>query len=223
MSRNNPPSGVKSFYLGKLSWKRCVAALAVTLTLALFFLAWAFPTFPGDRQALLGFQGLRTGWLDAAALAVSRFGWAPLSVGLVLAATAALWWRRHRADALMMLLSLPALGVGIGLKELVGRPRPDYFLLLGPVPQSASFPSSHATYAVLFCGLLFYLAEKSIRHLAIRRSLEAGLVLLTVAVGASRVYLGVHWPSDVLGGYLFGGLALLGLISARDWWSRYRR
>jgi undecaprenyl-diphosphatase len=212
----------KTYHPGKLPWRQCSLAVGVLVTLAIFYLARAFPTFPGDRQALLDFQSLRSDWLDAAALAVSSFGWAPLAVGLVLGATASLWLLRRRADALMMLLSLLPLAAGNALKRLVDRPRPDY-LLLGPVPDDASFPSGHSIYAILFCGLLIFLAEQSFRPLAIRRSVQAGLALLVLAVGASRVYLGAHWPSDVIGGYLFGGLALLGLIWLRNWWVNYHR
>ena len=212
----------KIHHPGKLPWRQCSLAVGVLVTLALFYLAWAFPTFPGDRQALLDFQSLQADWLDAAALAVSRFGWAPLAMGLVLGAAAALWLLRRRADALMMLLSLPPLAAGNALKRLVDRPRPDY-LLLGPVPDDASFPSGHSIYAILFCGLLIFLAEQSIKPLAIRRSVQAGLALLVLAVGASRVYLGAHWPSDVIGGYLFGGLALLGLIWLRNWLVNHKR
>jgi undecaprenyl-diphosphatase len=206
----------KTYHPGKLPWKQCSLAVAVLVTLAIFYLARAFPTFPGDRQALLDFQSLQTGWLDAAALAVSQFGWAPLAVGLVLGVATSLQLQRRRADALMMLLSLVPLAAGNALKGLVDRPRPDY-LMLGPVPDSASFPSGHSIYAILFCGLLVALAEQSIKPLLIRRSIQAGLALLVLAVGASRVYMGAHWPSDVIGGYLFGGLALLGLIWLRNW------
>lgn len=219
-----PPS--KTQHPGKIPWKprlcRGSLAVAVLLTLALFLLAWALPNFPGDRQALLDFQSLQTHWLDAAALAVSRFGWAPLSVGLILVVAASLVLLRRRADAMMMLLSLVPLAAGDALKRLVDRPRPDY-LLLGPAPESASFPSGHSTYAMLFCSLLIVLAEQSIKPLLIRRSIQAGLALLVLAVGASRVYLGAHWPSDVIGGYLFGGVASLGLIWLRNWWVSYRR
>jgi undecaprenyl-diphosphatase len=213
---------IKTYHLGKLPWRQCSLAVGLLVTLALFYLARVLPTFPGDRQALLDFQSFQAPWLDAAALAFSLFGWAPLAVGLILGATASLWLLRRRADALMMLLSLLPLAAGNALKRLVDRPRPDY-LLLGPLPDSASFPSGHSVYAILFCGLLIFLAEQSIKPLAIRRGVQAGLALLVLAVGASRVYLGAHWPSDVIGGYLFGGLALLGLIWLRNWLVNYRR
>ena len=50
----------------------------------------------------------------------------------------------------------------------------------------------------------------------IRRSFQALLALLILVMGLSRVYLGVHWPSDVMGGYLFGIMALLGLVWLRN-------
>lgn len=191
-------------------------------TLALFYLAWEFNTFPGDRQALLDFQSLETNWLNESMLAISRLGWTPIAVTLVLVTASSLLVLHRRVDALIMVLGLATVYAGNSLKALVDRPRPDY-LLEGPVPSNMSFPSGHSIFAMVFCGLLIYLAEELIRPPLIRRSVQAGLVLLILAIGASRVYLGVHWPSDVIGGYLFGGMAVVGLIWLRNRLVNYRR
>ena len=65
-------------------------------------------------------------------------------------------------------------------------------------------------------GALIFLIQENIRPRLARRTLQVGLALLILVMGASRVYLGVHWPSDVIGGYLLGGLALGGLIWLRN-------
>ena len=202
------PVSVKTF---------CLAAV-LAATAAVFVLAWAFPTFPGDRWAmegLLDWQEQQPGWLDTAALAVTSLGsWIAALVmmaGLFLFLLA----RGRRVDALVVLLSAVPLLAGLLLKELVGRTRPDLWLT-GPDPSGLSFPSGHATFAMVFGGILILLIGGMASSAPARRAIQLGLVLLILAIGASRVYLGVHWPSDVIGGYLFGGAALLGLVYLRD-------
>jgi membrane-associated phospholipid phosphatase len=199
----------------RLFWSRYGLQVGVVLTLALFFLAWKFPTFPGDEYALLEFQEAQRGWLDTGAITVSNLGQFQVAIALILAVAALFWLWRRRLDALVVLLSLIPMGAGNALKLLVGRPRPDH-LLLGTMPNTLSFPSGHAIYAVLLGGILICLANESINATRIRRGVQVLLLLWILAVGASRVYLGVHWPSDVLGGYLVGVMSLLGLIQLRN-------
>ena len=206
--------------LGRPQWKRawthyCLAATSL-VTLILFVLARFYRTFPGDQGALVQFQTLQSGWLDASAVAVSTLGWDLAVLGTVLGFGLFLVLLDRRADALMVVLSLIPMLIGEGLKEVIERPRPDY-LLAGPVPTSFSFPSGHSLYAFLFGGILIYVVGKLAINPNIRRWLQAGLVLVILAVGASRVYLGVHWPSDVVGGYLFAGVALILLVMLRNW------
>ena len=107
--------------------------------------------------------------------------------------------------------------VNLGLKELVARPRPDVQLAL--VEESGyAFPSGHAVFAAAFFGALMVLLGRwpcLTRRTILRLALQAALALLIVGVGASRVYLGVHWPSDVIAGFLFGGLYLCVLVVVR--------
>ena len=201
--------------MDKLPWKQLDLSIGLLITSVLFCLAWIFPTFPGDEGAIIQFQSLQNGWLNAAALAVSTLGLFPVSVALMLAAATMLWLRRRGVDASIVLLSMVPMALGNAIKMLVDRPRPDH-LLLGPMPNNMSFPSGHSIYAVLFGGMLILLAEELIQTTLIRRGVQAGLVLLILAVGASRVYLGVHWPSDIIGGYLFGMVALLALRRLRN-------
>jgi len=198
----------------RLSWKSCCLWAALLVTLALFPLAWAFPTFPGDERALMEVQGLQSGWLDRVALAVSSLGLVSVSITLVLAVSGSLFFLRHRADALIVLLSLVPMVAGKGLKMIVERPRPDY-LLVGPAPHGLSFPSGHSIYAVLVGGILIFLVGQLVKPPLLRLWLQIGIGVVILAIGASRVYIGVHWPSDVLGGYLFGCMALVGLLALR--------
>ena len=120
--------------------------------------------------------------------------------------------RQWTASAFLAAASL-APAVNLGLKELVARPRPDVHLAL--VQESGyAFPSGHAVFAAAFCGALIVLAGESgvLRdRTGLKRTVQGVLLLLVLAVGASRVYLGVHWPSDVIAGFIFAA-AYLGLL-----------
>ena len=177
------------------------------LTLLLFVLASGFTRFPGDLAILLWLQSPQSLWLTKAAMTVSYLGDTPIALSMMgVAVFLPLVWRR-RDVAVMMLLSLVPIGVGNLLKLVVGRTRPEY-LLLDVASTSLSFPSGHALFAAIFWGLLVWLAEESIQSPLIRRSVQVALGLLILAVGWSRVYLGLHWPSDVIGGYMYGLLAV---------------
>ena len=186
----------------------------LSLTVAVLLLARAYSTFPGDRGLLERTQGIQGEWLDAVAGAVSRVGDFMVAAALVVGLVLCLVLVRRRADAGIAAISAGPMLAVFWLKELVGRPRPEY-LGLGAPPATMSFPSGHAVFAIVFGGLLIYLVERAVPSWRVRRAVQAGIGALVLAIGMSRVYLGAHWPSDVLGGYLLGALALLGLLWLR--------
>jgi undecaprenyl-diphosphatase len=94
------------------------------------------------------------------------------------------------------------------LKILIARPRPLFSLV---TETDYSFPSGHATMAAAFFGLLIYLFAGRIKKRALRSLFVLANLFLFLAVSFSRLYLGVHWLSDVLGGSLLG-LAWLAAI-----------
>ena len=197
------------------SWKTSLVAAGILGTLAFFVLAWAYPTFPGDEGALVRFQALGTGWLDDAVVLFAKVGLAKVFLPAITVLAVGLLFARRYGDVSMVVAGLMVIGVGNGLKELVDRPRPEYHMV-GPIPSSLSFPSGHTLLAVIMGGILVYLIERSVKPLALRRAIQAGLILAVLAMGASRVYMGVHWPSDVIGSYVFGVMALAGLVWFRN-------
>ena len=115
---------------------------------------------------------------------------------------------RVREAVLVILTFVPRL-LRTPLAEIVARPRPSPDLV--QVSDSASghsFPSGHVVGAVVLFGLLFVLAGSLIPHRGLRFIVRLFCVFVVLATGPARVYAGVHWPSDVMGGYLFGLLAL---------------
>lgn len=109
------------------------------------------------------------------------------------------------------------------VKNIVLRARPDKLLHL--IQQGGfSFPSGHAMTGLVFYGMLAYCltveARKNGAHAALFRAAAAAICLLIFLIGISRIYLGVHYPSDVLGGLLLGGALLTAVVTIRDLYNR---
>ncbi|MDA0733607.1 MAG: phosphatase PAP2 family protein [Chloroflexi bacterium] len=196
-------------------WSPWGRMLVIALIIAVFILAAAFPNFPGDQWVLLEFQEFQTTWLTGTSLALSYLGSTATAASLSLAAIIALWLTHRRTDSLIALLGSFLIVGGISLKLLVDRPRPEYFLVASG-PHLSSFPSGHTIFATIFFGIAIVLVGEWVQRPSVRRGLQTGLVLMILAMGASRVYLGFHWPSDVLGGYLYGGVAVVELVWVRN-------
>ena len=197
-----------------ISPRRLAIPTGLVLFGAVSYLAARFDTFPGDQGALTRFQALRSGWLDEAAEAVTFLANAPAVVISIVTLVVVLWWLKRRRDALIALLIYVPEGLALGVKELVGRPRPE-FSLLDHAVATPSFPSGHAVHAVVFFCFLSALVGDLVRPLWLTRTVQVLLWLVALGIGASRVYLGAHWPSDVLGAYLFGAIFLLALLWLR--------
>ena len=98
------------------------------------------------------------------------------------------------------------------LKLLFHRVRPVPFF--GPLPNSYSFPSGHALSSFCFYGILAGLLDTRMRSLAVRISIWIAAALLVLAIGVSRIYLGVHYPTDVIAGYVAAAVWVSTLIYA---------
>jgi len=132
----------------------------------------------------------------------------------VLAAGAILLLLARQWLAAPLLLVTPAAGLlNAAVKEIVGRPRPGHELVsFSTRPGDSSFPSGHADSAIVIYGLLFYFITVFVSQPALRLLGQAACLWVILFTGMQRVYVGVHWPSDVLGGYYLGGLIIAALI-----------
>ena len=97
---------------------------------------------------------------------------------------------------------------------MIGRNRPNVLKLIEQ--GGYSFPSGHTMFSVCIYGYLFYLAITKIKNKILRYSVSSLLLLVILSIGVSRIYVGVHFASDVLAGYLLGCCYLLFLIEVEE-------
>ena len=151
--------------------------------------------YAGHRPVLLGI-----------ARVVTALGEPTVLVGASALCTLWLWYAgRGRLGLVLLVITLTGRGLAEAQKYWIARVRPD----LEPhlvVVKTSSFPSGHAT-----SSMIFYLALALVvtAHSRWRPAAAAGAILLSLLIGTSRVMLGVHWPSDVIGGWAFGLLWVL--------------
>ena len=142
-------------------------------------------------------------WLIPGAIDLTTLGGAKVLIPLTLLVAALLLARGRHRDALLLLVgTLSGRLVVSLLKDGIARPRPPIAGHLVEVT-SFSFPSGHAANSALVY-LLFATMLTRTGHK--RGAALTAAILLTLLIGASRVYLGVHWPSDVTAGWMFGAL-----------------
>ncbi len=145
-------------------------------------------------------------------LAVSYLGANGILFSLLVLLTAMVFWElRLRLEALVIIgLSAVSAVLNGAIKLLVARPRPKAPLVeILQVVNGQSFPSGHVMSYIAYFGLLFSLGIILFRG---KRWWRLALLIIpaffVVMVGPSRIYLGAHWASDVLGAYLIGGVLL---------------
>ena len=196
-------------------WGRILlAAYAIQLSLFALLAFWVstHPVLGIDVTITREFQENHSPWLQFIMVAVSYMGNVyALSVGLIVLAFVVFWALDLRLEAItIVVLSLVSSLLNVLLKTIVARPRPNASLV--EILQAAggnSFPSGHVMSYVAFWGLLF---SFSVILFQGRRWWRIALMIISalfvVLVGPSRIYLGDHWASDVLGAYLIGGVLL---------------
>jgi undecaprenyl-diphosphatase len=133
--------------------------------------------------------------------------------------TGLLAWLRRWPEA--MLVATVAVGSAVlvnVIKPLIGRARPPQVDQL-VLQTNQSFPSGHAVGAAAVLGVLTVLANRRLRHTLHKALIAVAAAVAVTAVGLSRLYLGVHWASDVIVGWLLGGLWLTICLTATTAWA----
>jgi membrane protein DedA with SNARE-associated domain/membrane-associated phospholipid phosphatase len=201
--------------------------LSLTLTVAALVAAgWAFGAVLQDvlardelelvdQPVALFFVGHREPWLTRLLQDLTNLGSVRILLPLIVLVGVG-WWLRRRTWRPLALLAAAYLGADLAfnaVKELVQRPRPPAVILLKPVA-GPSFPSGHATQAVAVYGMLAALLAAATSSWARKVGAWAAAVAIVGVVAVSRLYLGAHWLTDVLGGLALGAAWLFALLTS---------
>ncbi|HEX8851522.1 MAG TPA: phosphatase PAP2 family protein [Gemmatimonadaceae bacterium] len=200
-------SRVQSFYAAVGIFVTVGAVLAVAGT-------WAFAELAAHVQrgatqqfddAILRWMAAhQTPWLHVVMLQVTALGTGVVVMMVVAVAALFLWLTRHRHSAALLLVTT-SVGIVINslLKDVFHRQRPSIFAW-GTEVFSSSFPSGHAMSAAIVYGTVAYLAARLQRRHWSRVTTAVVAALLIALIAFSRIYLGVHYPSDTLAGMAIG-------------------
>jgi undecaprenyl-diphosphatase len=196
--------------LGFLTWLVVELARRSFALWEVRFLDLPLVTFAAEHRVL---------WLDHVMEVITALGsdqclWAVVLLsGLVLRWISRSWWPL----LILVLVLIGALSLDRVLKLTIARPRPPLYLRL-VYENDWSFPSGHATKsAAVYVTVAYFIARTRARQFLKGIIYSLGVILLAL-IGVSRVYLGVHWPSDVLGGWVVGIIwaTIVLAVSARD-------
>jgi len=177
------------------------------------------PSFPIDLAITRALQSLNSPLFAALMTLISWPGFSPQSFIIPLLIAVALYafgFHWEAVASVFAALFVPI--VNVIVKEYIRRPRPTVDLVnVFRILDSYSFPSGHVMFYVGFFGFMWFLAYTLLKRSWIRTSLLVLLGIFIALVGASRIYLGQHWPSDVLGAYLLGSLTLAVILWFYRW------
>jgi undecaprenyl-diphosphatase len=207
-----------------------IIGLVVVLVAAVGFATLAERVMAGDtlhmdQTILRAMERMGAPWLDNLALEVTALGARVVVWMVVLIASVFLWSSRHHYSAALLWVSMIGAGfVNAALKVSFNRPRPDVFPWRTQHVGLASFPSGHAMTSIVVYGTLAFLIARLAPTRLLRRLTWALAILVILLIGWSRLYLGVHWPSDVLAGFVMGAawavICGLGIEAVRYFRSR---
>ena len=192
--------------------------VASAVFVALAVIAHTVAYFPIDLTITRAVQTDHGVVIDRLMYAISWIGFFPQVAILGVLVVGALFALGLRWEAVSALFASISVGVGTLVKLVVFRPRPSANLVhvLRQLP-SSGFPSGHVLMTTAFGGFLIFLIFTLLKPSLGRNAMLVVLSLIVALMGLSRIYLGQHWFSDVMGAYLFGSLWLLLTIRFYRW------
>lgn len=177
-----------------------------------FFVA-QHPVWGFDIKTSLLIQKFQANWLDKLMLAISFFGELPYSLLSVVIIATIFYWKKYKREGLFIVSILLSGLIILGIKNIINRPRPTtFYVRLVEVNRFQSYPSGHVLSYTLFFGFLVILMNtlKGIPK-ATRITFTSLSAFLIITIAPSRIYLGAHWFTDTVGGFLLGLICLFPL------------
>ncbi|MGH7497839.1 MAG: phosphatase PAP2 family protein [Gemmatimonadales bacterium] len=182
-----------------------MAAVSFALCTALSALVATGRILPLDTSVLLSLGAERRSWLSPLMYVASTIGGGGVAIPAALLFAYLLWLRRRKADAqAYTIIALSGWALYAIAKLAIGRARPHVISHLYQGAGWYSYPSGHSTLAPIVFGLAAVLWSAPWPSAARRWALVAAAGLLSLVIAFSRVYIGVHYPSDAVGGLLLG-------------------
>ena len=191
---------------------------ASAVFVAMAVAARTIPYYAFDLQITHAIQSIRLPWFIELMRALSWTGFSPQVYVMGSAIISAMWFLGLRWEAVVAIFSSVGVFIGNMTKLLVLRPRPTADLVTVPhALTTSSFPSGHVIMAAAFGGYLAFLAFTLLKKSWERTFILSVLAPVILLMGVSRVYVGQHWFSDAIGGYVFGSLWLALSIKLYRW------
>ena len=188
-----------------------IYSLTLFIVILLFEQVLQGKSFAFDKSLLIEIHTFSNSQLDTLMLAITQLG-NPSSIVIVfILSFLILWWHKDYLEAkIFMTASLGAFFLNVGLKLFFTKNRPQLWEQL-IIEKSFSFPSGHAIGSIVLYGFLGYLLANRYPKLTVL--IYSLTSILIIAIGFSRLYLGVHWPTDIMAGYAIGFLWLMACIT----------
>jgi membrane-associated phospholipid phosphatase len=183
---------------------------AVVVFIVLAVLAKTIAYFAFDVSVTHAVQHFHAGWFDALMRALSWIGFRPQAIAIAALILLFLYAIGLKWETVVASVSVSgSSALGFSIKLVIDRPRPtaDLVKVMNQL-KDYSFPSGHVLFFTTLFGFLLFLSYTLLKHAWWRTCLLVVLAAMIALVGPSRIYLGQHWASDVLGAYLLGSVWL---------------
>ncbi|HEX6748851.1 MAG TPA: phosphatase PAP2 family protein [Longimicrobium sp.] len=187
-----------------------IGGVAVIVVCVALFSALADEVMEGDtlafdRSVLLWMNGHASPQLTSLALDVTALGAGTVVWLVMIVASVFLWVSRHRWSAALLWVSIAGSGlINAVVKLFFDRPRPQLFPWRVPYAGFSSFPSGHSMTSMVCYATLAFLIARLVPSKFLRRFTFGVAALIILLIGLSRMYLGVHYPTDVAAGFIMG-------------------
>ena len=194
-----------------------VVAVIVFLVLAVLAKTVAYFTFDLSMAQLI--QSFHPAWFDVLMRTLTWIGFGPQAYVITLLVLVALFVSGLKWETAVSAISVAgSTALGLALKVLVDRPRPsaDLVNVLSQL-NDFSFPSGHVLFFTVFFGFQMFMAYTLLKPSWWRSAILLVLGAMVTLVGVSRVYMGQHWPSDVMAAYLLGSVWLTATVLVYRW------